>query len=59
MENRFDFSSAPLSPPNFDGTFLLESTEDETKQDENQLLEIDANNNSPKGSIHIWRQIFR
>ena len=44
MENRFDFSSAPLSPPNFDGTFLLESTED----DENELLEIDANNNSPK-----------
>jgi len=44
MENRFDFSSAPSSPPNFDGTFLLESTEDETKQDENELLEMDANN---------------
>ena len=48
MENRFDFSSAPLSPRNFDGTYLLESTEDETKQDENELLEMDANNNSPK-----------
>merc|ERR1719483_624913 len=48
MENRFDFSSAPSSPPNFDGTFLLESTEDETKQDENELFEMDANNNSPK-----------
>jgi len=49
MENSFDFSSsAPSSPPNFDGTFLLESTEDETKQDENESLEMDANNNSPK-----------
>ena len=48
MENRFDFSSAPLSPPNFEGTFLLESNEDQTKQDENELLEMDANNNSPK-----------
>ena len=48
MENRFDFSSAPLSPPNFDGTFLLESIEDETKQNETELLEMDANNNSPK-----------
>jgi len=48
MENKFDFSSAPLSPPNFDGTFLEESSEDETKQDKNELLEMDANNNSPK-----------
>jgi len=48
MENIFDFSPAPSSPLNLDGTFLLESTEDETKQDENELLEMDANNNSPK-----------
>merc|ERR1712051_181408 len=51
MENIFDFSPAPSSPlatPNLDGTFILESTEDETKQDENELLEMDANNNSPK-----------
>jgi len=48
MENRFDFSLAPSSPPNLDGTFILESTEDETKQDENELLEMDTNNNSPK-----------
>jgi len=41
MENKFDFS-------NFDGTILVESTQDETKQDENELLEMDANNNSPK-----------
>ena len=48
MENRFDFSLAPSSPPNLDGTFLLESTEDETKQDDKELLEEDANNNLPK-----------
>ena len=41
MENKFDFS-------NLDGTILVESTQDETKQDENELLEMDANNNSPK-----------
>merc|ERR1712008_158754 len=41
MENKFDLS-------NFDGTILVESTQDETKQDENELLEMDANNNSPK-----------
>ena len=34
MENKFDFSS----PPNFDNTFLVESTEDDTKQDENELV---------------------
>ena len=48
MENRFDFSLAPSSPPNLDGPFLLESTEDKTRKDENELLEMDANNNSPK-----------
>ena len=46
MENRFDFSLAPSSPPNLDRTFLLESTEDETN--DNELLQMDANNNSPK-----------
>ena len=36
MENKFDFSS----PPNFDNTFLVESTEDDTKQDENELVRV-------------------
>ena len=42
MENQFDFSS------NLDGTFLIESTENETNQDVNEFLEMDGNNNSPK-----------
>ena len=40
MENRFGFSLAPSSPPNLDGTFLLESTEDETKQDETEMVRV-------------------
>ena len=40
MENRFDFSLAPSSPPNLDGTFLLESTEDETKQDDDEVVRV-------------------